>query len=334
MKIAQPSAASSASPLSGQHDQVERAGAFDLEPGGAPAARRVRRFERLDHDPFVPRGQRLLEKTGRQHRAGTNQARDDGASIERLGERGRPALQRLVEERRPVNEEAVEEKRRERQVRAQPVDIETSAEAPHRDLKRMRRARRLKRDHLAVDDEFAARRRARDRNHFRNRVGDFLQGPREDVDVVAGLVDLDARAIELLFHQRIAGVAERLLQIRRRFSQHRMHGPQQLHREPCERRLTIDDDCARNRREVARHHHRAPQRGRTYTCRLRDRIDHDALERALPQLTVQQSHEKILFGPRGARKKIRQQSRSSPGRTAAAGRCDLAQRTIDGAERD
>ena len=93
------------------------------------------------------------------------------------------------------------------------VDVRRPAESAHRDLKRMRPPVRTKRDDLAVENQLAGRQRADELDDFRHRVGDVTQGPREHADLVAGLVHLNARAIQLVLQRGVVQTVERRVDV-------------------------------------------------------------------------------------------------------------------------
>ena len=62
VQVGQPAAAPPVPPFHSQHHQVKGVPRLDLDPPGAPAARRVRRIQRLDHHALVPAGHRFTEE--------------------------------------------------------------------------------------------------------------------------------------------------------------------------------------------------------------------------------------------------------------------------------
>jgi hypothetical protein len=115
----------------------------------------------------------------------------------------------FVDQRLPVEEEAVEEEWVHWQCLSQRVDVELAAEPAHRDLKRMRRAVAAKRNRFAIEDDVARGQRPCGLDDLGDRRADIAKVARVDVDLVAGLVHLDARAIELEFERRLAEIAQR-----------------------------------------------------------------------------------------------------------------------------
>jgi len=63
---------------------------------------------------------------------------------------------------------------------------------------------------------------------LRNRRCDVVQPPGEDPHLAAGLVDLDARPVQLELERRIAHPAESLVQVLGRLREHRLHRTEQL----------------------------------------------------------------------------------------------------------
>ncbi len=62
MEVGQLSLPTSVPPLRCENDKVERVRDLDLEPTRAAPAGLVGSGERLDHDPFVATGERVLEE--------------------------------------------------------------------------------------------------------------------------------------------------------------------------------------------------------------------------------------------------------------------------------
>ena len=60
VQIREPAAPPAMAPLGGEHDEVERARALHLEPGGAAPPRFVRRLQRFGHHALVPGGEGAL----------------------------------------------------------------------------------------------------------------------------------------------------------------------------------------------------------------------------------------------------------------------------------
>ena len=138
---------------------------------------------------------------------------------------------------------------------------------------------------------------ARDRlDDLGHGAGHVVELAREDAHLVAALVDLDARAVELPLERRLAEPRERLGDVLGGLRQHRLHRPEQLDRKPrepgralAERRLRPrprDRPPASPRGALARPAARPPG----------DRLDHHPLERALAQLADQQAQQKVLLG--------------------------------------
>src|SRR5439155_11941016 len=99
--------------------------------------------------------------------------------------------------------EQIEEEWRERQLGAHARDLELPAEPAHGHLKRQRPAIRPESDRLTVEDgvrEWQASRRFDDLGHGASHI---VQLTRVDPHLVALLVDLNARAVELVLERRL-----------------------------------------------------------------------------------------------------------------------------------
>ena len=88
VQVAEPSLAAAVAPLGGEHDQVERVRALDLEPAGAAAAGLVRRVERLHHHPLVPARERVVEE----RLGGLGVLGDRARNAQRLGRAARSSM--------------------------------------------------------------------------------------------------------------------------------------------------------------------------------------------------------------------------------------------------
>src|SRR5439155_21259506 len=129
-----------------------------------------------------------------------------------------PRPLRLGGQRCTVGVQAVEEKRCERQLAPQHVNVEPSAETAHRFLKRKRSAAGTEREHLSVENQLARGETSGGFDHFRYCGCDIPQTARKYFHVIARLVHLNARAIELEFER---GFAEQLNGLGGAFSRRR-----------------------------------------------------------------------------------------------------------------
>ena len=171
-----------------------------------------------------------------------------------IAERAEPPLLRLVEQRRPVEVHEIEEVGRQRQRRAQTIDVQSPAEPLHRHLEGLGRAVRAERDDLAVEHQLAGRQGAHDLDDLGHRRRDVAQLPREDAHVVTGLVDLDACAVHFQLQRRVgAQLGEGGFDVIGRVREHRLDRTEQLQREAGRvRRCAIRQGRGGNRGQVAR----------------------------------------------------------------------------------
>ena len=140
---------------------------------------------------------------------------------------------------------------------------------------------------------------------FGNGRRDVAQIPREDTDLVAALVRLDPRAVQLpLEGDVVVQLHQRSVHVFRRLRQHRLNGLKQLDAEGGETGFAVHDCRACDRGERARHHHRAANRGSVDAARFGDRFDQHTLERALTKLAEQQPDDEVLFSAGGAAQQI------------------------------
>ena len=225
----------------------------------------------------------------------------EGASCPSAAKRSRL---RRVEQRRTVQRKGIEEERRERQLAPHRVDVEAASEAAHRDLERQRTAVRAKRDDLAVQDDLAGRQGARDLDHLGHGGRDVAQVARVRAHLVARLVHLDARAIELVLECRIVHACERVADVLRGVGQHRLHGLEDLDGKPIERLRAVVQSSGGDLCEAAGHHRRTAHAGGRQASRARDGLDEHTLECSLPQLAEEQAYEEVLFLGRRAREQL------------------------------
>ena len=74
-----------------------------------------------------------------------------------------------------------------------------------------------------------------------------------------------------------------------------MHRPEDLHTETSEARFAVDEDGARDGRQLARHHDGAADRGGWHTRGARHSFEQHGFEGALPKLTEEQPDEEVLL---------------------------------------
>ena len=315
--------AAAVAPLGGEHDEVERVHRLDLQPAGAAPAGGVGRVERLHDHALVARAHCVGE-----HRAGGLGVRRDRARhAQRLGHDGREPLgaggARLVEDVLAVDVQDVEEQRRERHVAAR------RAEVAGRDLERLRAAVGAQRDRLAVEHDAAHGQRERGLHELRHARGDVVERAREDGDVAAVAVDLDAHAVELPLDGRGAELLHRGRDVGGGGGEHRAQRAADLEAERLQRVDTAGDRGRRHRPEVAAQHQRPPQVGGGDLGGARGRVRHHALERALAQLARQQRAQEALLAL--GRLLEQRGQRRAPGRLRAgpAEAADARERGVD-----
>ena len=110
---------------------------------------------------------------------------------------------RRVEQRGTVQGKGIEEEGGQRQLAPQRSDVQAASEPAHGDLERQGTAVGSQGDDLTVQNELAGRQGARDLDHLRHGCRDVAQVARVDAHLVARLVHLNARAIELVLERRI-----------------------------------------------------------------------------------------------------------------------------------
>ena len=176
------------------------------------------------------------------------------------------------------------------------------AEAAHRLLERIRRAVRVEHDRFAVEDRGARGKLARELDDLRRGRRDVVARARVDAHVVPVLVHLHARAVELPFDRRLAADARhRVVDVVGGLREHR--------RERLEQRDAVARTALRrpariavrgHRGDAAAGHRRPPHAGGRHVGSGGDGVDHQAFERALPQLADQQAREEVGLARRRA----------------------------------
>ena len=179
---------------------------------------------------------------------------------------------RLVDERRAVEKQAVEEERRQRQLVTEAIDVEPPPEPRIVTWKGCGVAS----GRSAITSPSTMRSRAGSAaqrlDDLGHGGGHVAQRAREHADVVAGLVHLNARAIELPLERGVADAAERILDVVGRIGEHRLHRPHQLHAEARQTGVALDEGGVGDLRQLAGHHRGAPdQRRRQARARARRR---------------------------------------------------------------
>src|SRR6266513_161977 len=269
--------------------------ALHLEPARAAPARFVERIERLRHDALVAAREGVGIERRRPRLVGGHYARDEVFLQNRSLKGLTPIDACLVDERLALAQPAVEEKHRQRQLAAHFPHVQLAAEAPHRHLEGMGLAVRAQGDRLAVEDQRAHREPAHRRNDLGNRGSDVVQIAREDAHLTAGFMHLHTRAIELPFEDRGAKRSQRRLHVLSGLREHRQHRLHQPDRKTFERGRAASERGLGDLRDATGEGRRAPHLRRGQPGRSRERLDHDAFQRALAELADEQAREEILL---------------------------------------
>ena len=141
----------------------------------------------------------------------------------------------------------------------------------------------------------SAGKRAHRLHDFGHPPGHLVQVARVAAHLVARLVDLHARAVELPLEGGRAEQRQRFVDILRRLRQHRQHGLHETDGETREPRRTFGERGACHIAQAACGHH-GPAHVRHGQFRGGGNgVDHDSLQRALSQLPDDQPAEKIPF---------------------------------------
>src|SRR5215203_5594912 len=122
----------------------------------------------------------------------------------------------------------IEEEGSKRNFAASPRNIEALPKTTHRGLERMRSAVLSQRDHFAIEDELPSGQSANQLHHLRHRSRHVVEPPGVHCHLVSTLVDLNARAIELVLQRSFSQLADRLRGVLRGTGQHRMYRAEEL----------------------------------------------------------------------------------------------------------
>ena len=312
VQVGQPAAAAPVPPFDGEHHQVQGVPRLDLDPAGAPAARRVGGIQRLDHDAFVPAGDRVAEEL---HRFGDRAG--DQAGHEQLGRHGPgqlgvPSPVGQVDQVRPLQMQHVEQEHRQRDGRGTGVRV-LAGGAGRGVLERQRPAVAAQRDHLAVEDRRADRQLGQGRHDVGEPAGDLIERPGEQADAAVGQVGLDPDAVELPLHGALHCVLRRIGarcrhprvagdlgqcpgDVRRAGGEHRPHRTADLEPEGLQRVTAARHRGRGDRPERAAQHHGPAHLRDGHAGRAGDRLGHHSLQRPLPELPGQQAVKELLLG--------------------------------------
>ncbi len=120
-----------------------------------------------------------------------------------LFERRKALLIGPIDQERVVEPQQIEQEQAHGCFRAQPLNLADSPEAAHQLLKGQWIAGLIDGQDLAVEDEVASRKGgAHSLDDFGQAGRDFVQTPREDPDLSARAMNLDARAVELVLQRQ------------------------------------------------------------------------------------------------------------------------------------
>jgi hypothetical protein len=125
-------------------------------------------------------------------------------------------------------------------------------------------------------------------HQLRDARGHVAQLAREDAHLVARLVELDARAVELVFEDGFAQALERFRRVLRRAGEHGRDRRQQAQREAREAARALLEGGPGHVAQVGREHGGLADVGGRKAGRPCDRLLHEAVQRALPDLTQHQ----------------------------------------------
>ena len=232
---------------------------------------------------------------------------------------------RSVDQVAPVEVDEIEEKRRERNLGTKALHVELAAEAPHGLLEGQRPLVGTKRDDFPVQDHLARGQRQDPLHDFGHRHGDVVQEARVDAHVASRFVDLDPRAVDLVFQRRFAETLERFLEVLPRLREHRLKRPEEPETEPRETRAPFRERGARHPAGVSGHHHGAPDFRDGDLGGLGQRLLHEAGQRSLAQLAQHEADQKIRLLPGRALKERSEEAGTLRGRARSRDGRDLAQ---------
>ena len=239
-----------------------------------------------------------------------------------------PRRQGFVEQVAPVDMQHVEEPRMQ-----QHLARDVGAESRHGVLEGPRPAVLIERERLAVEDHVGHRQAARDLDDLGHAVRDIGEVASEHPHLVARPVHLDARAVELVLDRRLADLLDRRGRGRGGCREHRLHGP--AHDEPDRLELArrAGEGEPRGLAEVAREHRRTAHDLTGSVGGPRDRVGHDALERARAHLAEEHPRDEVLFAPGRSRAEVAQRGGSGGRRAGTGCRGELVERGVEVGDR-
>ena len=141
---------------------------------------------------------------------------------------------------------------------------------------------------------------------------------------------LQPRAVELPLDARPGRCARwRVVDVAGRLGEHRLDRSEHREAEAREAGAALGERRCGHRRKLAREHHRPANVCCRDLGRPRDRLDHDSLERALPELAVERPAEKPLLGRRRPSEESQQLVPALCLRAGAGGRSDTPEGSVD-----
>ncbi len=164
---------------------------------------------------------------------------------------------------------------------------------------------------------------ARGLDQLGHRGGHLVEPAGVDPHLVVQSVDLDPRAVELVFHRRLAQLAQRLGHVVRAAGEHRQHRPEEPDGELGEAALRSAERGPRHGAEISRHHEGASHLGRGSARGAGDGFHQQALERALAKLADDQAGEESLLVRGEPREQSLQRAPLGVGGSLPAGARDL-----------
>ena len=231
VEVAQPALPPSATPFGRQHHEVECRRRLDLQPGGAPNARRVTGRHRLGHHALVTHAERRVDERVRLCRGRREHAGDEPSASGDRFQHGSAARERFVNHLVGIDGQAIEEEGRERQIAAHCAILGRAPEAAHGHLERLGLPVGLERKHFSVEHESARGHRAHSFDDLGHGTGHLTQVAREHADLGPLLVHLNSRAVELAVECQVPESRARFVHAGRRLGEHRLHGMEDAERE-------------------------------------------------------------------------------------------------------
>ena len=284
-----------------------------LDPAGAAPAGVVGGGEVLHDDTLVARGEHVGEEgLGLGEVVG-----DDPGHLVGHRHQGLETRETLVaggvEQVDTVEVQHVEEVRRD-------GDAGGHRRAGRRLLEGARPAGVVERQHLAVEHDRLDRERPHGLDHLGQPVGDVVERPGDDEDVVAGAVGLDADAVELGVdrHPAAAGLRDRVGEAGRAGGEHRQDGTPDLQPDLGQGGGALGEGGAGHGHGGPGEHRGPPDRRERDAGGGGERLLHQGVERPLPQLTGDQAAQPLLLLRRRPAEEVGHR-RGAGGLRAAAG---------------